>query len=106
MTLEQLAARLGVVLLEGGPRKPRILKALVKHWGETGAAFERVVAHMLRLGSLRILYRYGGPHYALRLDSRAKVPFGNGLRTRDALYTIARSRSKTARSKNKNKGAA
>jgi hypothetical protein len=110
MDLARLQAKLLEVLAEGGPRKPAILRALNRALGGDEFQFVAAVRALRAGGMLRVVHRQGGPHYGLtrraRLDCAPETACGNGLRTRAALYTIARSRSKNARSKNKNKGAA
>lgn len=64
MAKPTLSARILAVLAEGGPRKPHILKALAEHHG-LGHIFDDTIAGLKRRRLIRVLYRYGGPHYAL-----------------------------------------
>ncbi len=65
-----LGDRLLEVLAEGGPRKPHILRSLAEHLG-LGAQFDPTIEALKRAQRIRVLYRYGGPHYALKTRTRA-----------------------------------
>lgn len=64
MATPALGDRILAVLAEGGPRKPSILRALAAHL-EQGHLFDATIARLKAAGRIRVIYRRGGPHYAL-----------------------------------------
>lgn len=59
--LKPLAERYVEILAVGGPRKPAILRALAPDQ----RAFDRAIRSLKRARRIVVLYRHGGPHYAL-----------------------------------------
>ncbi len=59
-----LGDRILDVLGVGGPRKPSLLRALAERHGQA-EKFDATISELKRSGRIKIVYRYGGPHYAL-----------------------------------------